>query len=241
VFYRFSVEMAENSGGAEGVVDRGGGGPRGGAGEMTDIEAPLRGVGMRNFPHPNPSGNTEVDLVGRQVGENIVKTANNEEEKMAAVTRSMEALATAVNGTGNRKRLLPHERGLSPPKKSHTATPEPMSYAAETNGMLDKTYDSSLRARLEKVAPKDRMVYYDALEKSKRVQLVNARELLRCSSAPVRKAEMLMKPSSAARLETSGRMGERVDPRNKSLLALLLIVLFGAQSRGKLQRMERMD
>jgi len=47
-----------------------------------------------------------------------------------------------------------------------------VAYAEETNSMEDKPFNSLLRARLEQVAPLDRMQYYDALDKEKRIRTI---------------------------------------------------------------------
>jgi len=167
--------MAENSDGGDPAVDKGGGDPRGGAAEMTGVEAPRHGVSVRDLPRRNPTGNTEVGASGAKGGENTAQTANDDEVMADAVDGHAEAMDTTVNdgesSSGNRKRMLAHERRKTPPKK-HAAKLDPKSHAAETNDMIDTVFNPELRVRLEQVAPEDRMVYYDELDKNKRIRTI---------------------------------------------------------------------
>jgi len=150
--------MAENSDGAEGAVDEGGGIPRVGAAKSAGIEAPRRGDMVRALSHQNPSGNNEVASRIDTSVENTVNSANDGQEKRYRDTRGAAAIAvkSTTTPTSGQKSLLAHNQRQNPPKKS-SSTPDPVAYAEETNSMQDKPFNSLLRARLEQVAPLDRM------------------------------------------------------------------------------------
>jgi len=164
--------MAGNSDGGDAVEDEGGGRLHAGAAETTGNDAPRHEVSVRNFPHRNSMENTELASESGKPVENTAETANNDS---IMTDKPVEDIGSAVreieSASSGRKRLPAHERRSTPPKKLNSA-PDPKKFAEETNGMPDKVYNSELRARLEMVAPHERMEYYDALDKQKRIRTI---------------------------------------------------------------------
>jgi len=125
--------MAENSDGAKGAVDEGGGCHRDGVAETAGIDAPRQVVGVRNFPRSNSTGNNKVASKSGQGVENTPISANEDSEM---IDQPSEVVETAVMDTGSpvggRKRLPAHERRNTPPKKANSAQLDP----EESHGVL---------------------------------------------------------------------------------------------------------